>query len=228
MTAAYRLKGIGWLAVLAAVLLGFYLVSSQVAAERKKLDRLNANIASAERDIRALETEFDTRANLAQLEKWNGDTLALAAPTAAQFVRDPAALASIDPNATTLPGTQVAALVVPSLAVAPTPERVDVTAPAPAPAASPVARPAATPVRAPEPVRMAAASARPVTPDARQVAPSGREAPAIARAAEAARATVAVAKVRPQAVAMLDRKLLSDSTFGDIMSGARREAGRGR
>ena len=51
---------------------------------------------------------------------------------------------------------------------------------------------------------------------------------AIARLAESARATAAVAKVRPQAVAMLDRKLLSDTTFGDIMSGARREAGRGR
>jgi hypothetical protein len=30
----------------------------------------------------------------------------------------------------------------------------------------------------------------------------------------------------PQRVAMLDRDLLSDRTFGDILSGARAEAGR--
>jgi len=38
----------------------------------------------------------------------------------------------------------------------------------------------------------------------------------------------AVAKVRPQAVAMLDDKLLSDNTLGDILSGARAEARRRR
>ena len=79
MMAAHRLRGIGWMAVLVGIVLGFYLVSLRVAAERKKLDDVNGRIAAAERDIRALETEFDTRANLAQLEKWNGDTLALAA-----------------------------------------------------------------------------------------------------------------------------------------------------
>ena len=82
MTAAYRLKGIGWFGGCVAVVLGFYLVSLQVAAERKKLEGMDRKIEAAERDIRALETEFDTRANLAQLEKWNGETLALAAPTA--------------------------------------------------------------------------------------------------------------------------------------------------
>ena len=42
--------------------------------------------------------------------------------------------------------------------------------------------------------------------------------------ADAARAKAAVAKVRPEAVAMLDKKLLSDSTLGDILSSARAEA----
>ena len=41
MTAAYRLKGIGWFGSCVAVVLGFYLVSLQVAAERKKLDDVN-------------------------------------------------------------------------------------------------------------------------------------------------------------------------------------------
>lgn len=217
MTAAYRLKGIGWFAVLVGVVLGFYLVSLQVAAERKKLDGMNRAIAAAERDIRALETEFDTRANLAQLEKWNGDTLALAAPVAAQFVSDEAALASLNPNAPGLPGVQTAALVVPAFAVQPEPVQ-PVT---PAPAAAPVALAAAAPVTKPTKAQVATEAA------IHTVAPSGRNAPAIARMAEAARATAAVAKVRPQAVAMLDRKLLSDTTFGDIMSGARREAGSG-
>ena len=40
--------------------------------------------------------------------------------------------------------------------------------------------------------------------------------------------SAAVAKVRPQAVAMLDRKLLSDQTFGDILSSARTERARKR
>ncbi|MDB5696780.1 MAG: hypothetical protein JWN21_2323 [Sphingomonas bacterium] len=225
MTAAYRLKGIGWLAALAVVVLGFYLVSSRVASERQKLDVLNRSIAAAERDIRALETEFDTRANLAQLERWNGDTLSLAAPTAAQFLHDDAALASFDPYAVGLPGVKVAALVVPAMALEAAPTPVEVTAATQAPALAPAPAPASAVIKV-----AALAPVRPVITDAaiRAVAPSGRDAPAIARLAQAARATAAVAKVRPQAVAMLDRQLLSDTTFGDIMSGARREAGRGR
>ena len=95
MTAAYRLKGLGWFGGVVIVSLSFYLVSLQVAAERKRLAQVDAKISAAERDIRALETEFDVRANLAQLERWNGDTLALVAPTAQQFVRDEAQLAAI-------------------------------------------------------------------------------------------------------------------------------------
>ena len=115
MTAAYRVKGIGWFGSCVAVVLGFYLVSLQVAAERKKLDDVNGRIAAAQRDIRALETEFDTRANLVQLEKWNGDTLALTAPVAGQFVGDETQLASLDvTHGPTEGAIQTAALLVPS------------------------------------------------------------------------------------------------------------------
>ena len=115
MTAAYRLRGIGWFGSCVAVVLGFYLVSLQVAAERKKLDDVNGRIAAAQRDIRALETEFDTRANLVQLEKWNGDTLALTAPVAGQFVGDEAQLASLDvTRGPAESAVQTAALLVPS------------------------------------------------------------------------------------------------------------------
>ncbi|AIT06527.1 hypothetical protein MC45_09280 [Sphingomonas taxi] len=205
MTAAYRLKGIGWFGGCVAIVLGFYLVSLQVAAERKKLETMDRKIDSAQRDIRALETEFETRANLAQLEKWNGETLALAAPVAGQFVTDEGALASLDVNqvGVTAPGTKLAALVVPSLAT------VNVAAPAATPAPAVVQVAAALPTAKRAVIKVAAIE---------------KSAPMLAKLNEAARAKVAVAKVRPQAVAMLDRKLLSDTTLGDILSSARAEA----
>lgn len=205
MTAAYRLKGIGWFGGCVAIVLGFYLVSLQVAAERKKLETMDRKIDSAQRDIRALETEFETRANLAQLEKWNGETLALAAPVAGQFVTDEGALARLDVNqvGVTAPGTKMAALVVPSLAT------VNVAAPAATPAPAVVQVAAALPTAKRAVIKVAAIE---------------KSAPLLAKLNEAARAKVAVAKVRPQAVAMLDKKLLSDTTLGDILSSARAEA----
>jgi hypothetical protein len=92
-------KSLGWFLAGVAVALGFLLVPLQVAAERKKLDRTAAEILRAKRDIRALETEFDTRASLAQLDKWNAESLGMVAPAADQFVADEAALASIEPTA---------------------------------------------------------------------------------------------------------------------------------
>lgn len=186
MTAAYRLKGIGWFIALAAVALGFYLVSLQVAAERKKLDDVTSRITDARREIHALETEFATRANMRQLEQWNGDALALAAPTAAQFVSDDAALAALDPVHPGQP-VGVAQLVVPALSTPATVEPAAVpAAPAPAPA---LALPAAA-------------------------------------VQHAALRTAPADKVRMQTVALVDRQLLSSATFGDIATGARREARR--
>ncbi len=207
MTAAYRFKGIGWFGGCVAVVLGFYLVSLQVAGERKKLEQMDRRIESAQRDIRALETEFDTRANLAQLEKWNGDTLALSSPTAGQFVGDEAQLAALDLTAPAIGGVpgqatvRTAALVVPAGAPAPVAMTL-VAANAPRPAA-----PAAT--AATTTVQRTAAAATVRTADA-----------SVARQV----AVAAVARVRPEAVALLDRKLLSDNTLGDILSGARAEA----
>nr|WP_174293098.1 hypothetical protein [Sphingomonas bacterium] len=209
MTAAYRLKGVGWLIAAVVIALAFYLVSLRVAEERKRLEAVNARIAAAQRDIRALETEFDTRANLVQLERWNGDTLALAAPTAGQFVRDASQLATIDVAG---PRVQTAALVVPSIAAAP-------VAAVAAPLPSLVARPA--------PVRVAAVALDPAarTPVVKAVhaAPPVPDR-ALARLANVERTSQAVAKVRPQAIAMLDDKLLSDATLGDLIAKAKREA----
>ncbi len=193
MTAAYRLRGLGWFLSGVVVVLGFYLISLQVAAERKKVVDMDRKILLAKRDIRALETEFDTRANLAQLERWNGEVFALTAPASDQFVADEAALASIDLNAPlgAAPRAQTATYIVPAA-----PQAVAVIAPAPQPvAAQPVARPTVPGIR---PVRevLASAAAVPVRPAGQRVA----------------------------TIAMLDRKLLSDSTIGDLMASARAES----
>lgn len=181
----YAWKSFGWFIAFVAVALGFLLVPLQVAAERKKLDRTVSEIADAHRDIRALETEFDTRANLAQLEKWNGDTLRLTAPAATQFVADASALAAMDVRGGS---TEMASLVVPSLP--------DGAAKAAAPAIS-----------------TATASTR--VADA-EPSVAGAVAQVRDRAMESGKA---------QAVALLDRKLMSDSTIGDLLGGARAEAG---
>jgi hypothetical protein len=194
MMAAYRLRGLGWLASCAGIVLGFYLVSLQVASERNKLEALNGRIRTAERDIRALETEFDTRANLQQLERWNGDILALSAPVAGQFVSDERRLASVSfarPLVADGEGpVRTAALVVPAMPA---------LAAAPAPA---------------DPIRTARIVERAPAP----------KASAAVRVVQVAQA--AVSAVKPRKVAMLDDGLLSDATFGDIVSRARSEAGR--
>ncbi|VVT04541.1 conserved hypothetical protein [Sphingomonas sp. EC-HK361] len=224
MTAAYRLKGLGWMGGVTMVALAFYLVSLQVASERKHLESMNRQIAGAQRDIRALETEFDTRANLAQLERWNGDTLALVAPTAGQFVRDEAQLAAISFDGT--PATagsagqvQTAQLIVPSLsgyalaAITPAVIETASTTRSPAPAVLQVAK--AKEEHAPQD--------RPATTPAltRIAAITKPAAAAMPGSGAASKRRVELRKA--EAMAMLDRSLLSDSTLGDLLSGARTE-----
>lgn len=197
MRAVHRLKGLGWLLSCVVVVLGCYMVSLSVANERNKLARVNQRIAQAERDLRALDTEFDTRANMVQLERWNGDVLALTAPTAAQYVRDEAQLAGLLQRPGALPQVQAAALVVPAGVM-----------PIPAANAAAVAAVAATPPAPAAVAQQAVVQEQPVA-----------QPPAVR--------TVAAAR-KAQAVALLDRQLLSDTTLGDIISGARAEVARGR
>lgn len=106
-------KGLGWFLCGAIVAPACYLVNSYGAAEQAKLNATKAAIIQAQRDIRSLETEFDTRANMAQLERWNGDVLALAAPQPQQYLASEGQLASLNqPQA--VADVQLAALVVPS------------------------------------------------------------------------------------------------------------------
>jgi hypothetical protein len=201
---AFAWKMLAWFGVGVVVALSVLIVPLHVAAERKKLDGTTREIVQAQRDIRALETEFETRANIAQLERWNGDTLRLGSPVAAQYVRDEAALAALDFNAplgTAGGNVRMAAAIVPSQLSAPT---IAVSAPAPAATTPANAAPTAT-------VRMAAVT----TAAARGVA----RLPGVQTAS-----STRLQPVRSQAVAMLDRKLLSDSVIGGIVSGASAES----
>jgi hypothetical protein len=91
-----RFRPVGWVAGVALAATALYLVSLQVASERGRLEAIDRQIAATRRDIRQLQTEMGTRASLRQLERWNGDVLALSAPQAGQFLDDEASLDTFD------------------------------------------------------------------------------------------------------------------------------------
>jgi hypothetical protein len=156
-------KGLGWFLCGVVVAPACYMVTSQGAAERQRLHMIEGRIAAANKDIRGLETEFQTRANLAQIGRWNGDVLALQAPAPQQFLASESQLADLDSAMTDEP--QVASLVVP----------------------------AGAPKLEPQPaveIRGATATAQ--------------------------NGNGGVSKVANRAVAMLDTRLLSASTIGDL------------
>ena len=198
MVVAHRFRWFGWFVLCVSVILGCYLMSSRVAAERNKLAAIESSIARTQRDITALETEFDTRASFAQLQRWNGDTLKLSAPTAGQYIRNDAELAQVDFNAPTPTGgaqIQTAAAVIPSAPAMPADAAV---------AATPAPSVAAAPAKMKEAVAMVSA------PVGAKLQPA------------AAKTTI---KSKPSTVALLDRKLLSEATLGSLTRGARREDG---
>jgi hypothetical protein len=178
-------KGLGWFLCGVVVAPACYLVNSHGAAEQAKLNATKLAIVQAQRDIRGLETEFNTRANLAQLERWNGEVLALGAPAPQQYLASETALASLDQQPVDI---QVAALVVPSGAPA-------------LQTAALVVVPAANPVQsAPQP---AAAT--------KSVAQQDKELRNLMKKADR------------QAIASVDRGVLSASTMEDLQKLAKRE-----
>lgn len=112
-----RFRAVGWVAMVAIAATLLYLISLQVAVERGKLEAVNAQIMSVKRDLRQLQTELGTRASMRQLERWNGDVLALSAPKATQFVNNGAQLVALDLDAERLtpnaPPPVMASVVVP-------------------------------------------------------------------------------------------------------------------
>ena len=208
---AFAWKILVWFGIGVTVALGVLIVPLHVAAERKRLDSTTSEIAQAQRDIRALETEFETRANIAQLERWNGETLRLSAPVAGQYLPDEAALAAVSFKGALggRAGVQTAALIVPQHNAAPT------------------AMPAAT--AAPAVVSVAVASAKPQSQEqvsTKSPSKSSASGTAVASGGNVAPAKSAAKPAKPQAMAMLDRKLLSDAMIGDLVTGASAEARR--
>ena len=83
---AHGFKSLFMAASVAGAALGCYLVSLNVASERAKLELVEGNIVTTQRDIRLLQTEIGTRGRLAQLERWNAGFIRLSAPNADQFL----------------------------------------------------------------------------------------------------------------------------------------------
>ncbi|CAN5299413.1 hypothetical protein BH10PSE13_BH10PSE13_19370 [soil metagenome] len=96
MIAIKRLKNILWILIVAFGALTAYLISLRVATERNAVQALERNIFHVRGDIRYLETEFEARANMRQLEKWNSQDYRYVAPQAAQYLPDERSLARLD------------------------------------------------------------------------------------------------------------------------------------
>lgn len=190
------LSGFGWFLTGVVVTPACYLVSSQVAAERSKVEAVERAIAKAHKDIRGLETEFDTRANLAQLERWNGEVMRYTAPTPRQFLASDTELAALRPMEGDGTAERYAAMVVPQGL----PEV----------------------VAGPTVASDAVAAVKPAVVEKAAAAPVAVAAAAVAKPKRAAAPAPVVAK--DKAVAALDRSLLKDSSFGDLMQGVRAEA----
>ncbi|MEJ7925515.1 colicin transporter [Sphingobium sp. AN641] len=214
MIAVKRLQSLFWILLVALGALGAYLVSLRVATERNELARVQMQIALARNDIRYLETEFGARASMRQLERWNADDFLYATPTAQQYLAGERALAHLDgvqPNGP----AYVAQPVMVAMVEAPA-ETVPAPQPAPAsPAASQISSEIAI-------IRSAHAQDKVPAPT-----------PAPARAVEKVKAAAAdVSRPSPVArraerMAMLDDKLLDDSTLGEISAKAARERRKG-
>ncbi|WP_447728803.1 hypothetical protein [Sphingomonas koreensis] len=214
------LNGLGWYAAGLIVAPGCYLVSSMVAAERTHVEAVERAIAKAHKDIRQLETEFDTRANLAQLERWNGEVMRYTAPTPHQFLASDSALASLRALEGDGMAERYAAMVVPEGVPDATAETVQ-TAEASVTTVTPA------PVKA---VAEKAVASRAVAAVVTKAAPAAIVAskPQLVAAVASRPAKPVVKTRREEAVAMLDRSLLKDSSFGDLMKGVRAEARRAR
>jgi len=91
-------KSVIWVATVGSAALSCYMVSLRVATERNELAKVERQIVAAKRDIRSLQTELGTRGRMTQLEQWNAEVLALAAPSSAQFLKDEFTLARLYRN----------------------------------------------------------------------------------------------------------------------------------
>ncbi|MFD1613099.1 hypothetical protein ACFSCW_14935 [Sphingomonas tabacisoli] len=198
-----RLRPIGWVAGVAGAALSFYLVSLQVAAERTALEGVERKIVQTQNDIRTLETEFSARASLHQLESYNHDVLALAAPKVGQYVPGGVQLASYAPAEGGDIGKPAASTALASAEVSP------------APANRPTFKPAV--------VQDTHSGDAPVIPAAKRTAPLIQTVAMIEPVDTPA--AKPVAKPKAAKTPIVEKvALLDDSALGDIARKAAREA----
>lgn len=229
-------KPVGWVAAVGTAALGCYMLSLRVASERADLTGLQRQIVSTQQQIRSLQTELGTRGRLQQLEQWNDDVLALAAPVSGQYLHADVRLARFG----AVPAAPLEAPLV-RLAAAET-----APAPAPAPVAVPAPRHAVADPRAlapPPPLERplvqrtsltltasaAPAPARPRPMPVRATPPAPRTAAAEPHSTPPARARTASAEPPRSARAPQGRPaaLLDERTLREIGSAARAERGGG-
>lgn len=95
-------KPVGWVAAVGGAALGCYMLSLNVASERAELAKVERQIVATKSEIRSLQTELGTRGRMAQLEQWNAEVLALAAPASGQFLDNEMKLARFDQRGPTI------------------------------------------------------------------------------------------------------------------------------
>ena len=214
MIAVKRLQSLIWVLLVALGALGAYLVSLKVATERNELMQVRMQIARAKGDIRYLETEFSARASMRQLESWNQHDFMYGTPTAGQYLAGERALAQLDgvqPNGPDYVAPPVMVAMVETPADLPS-----------APQAAP-ASPAATQIRSEIAVIREAHAADNVEKLARPATP----APALRAKVDADVSKPSPVARKAERMAMLDAKLLDDSTLGDLSATAARERKKG-
>ncbi|WP_299329227.1 hypothetical protein [Parasphingopyxis sp.] len=95
MTITRKFRSVAWAAAVSSAALSCYLISHRVAAERNALEAVERDIQLAREDILSLNTEFQTRSRMSQIEVWNRRDLILSAPAPEQFLASEIQLASL-------------------------------------------------------------------------------------------------------------------------------------
>ena len=186
-------KSVIWVATVGSAALSCYMVSLRVATERNELAKVERQIIAAKRDIRSLQTELGTRGRMTQLEQWNAEVLALAAPSSAQFLKDEFTLARLYRNDPTVADRSA------ELRLASAAKPADTARPAPPPVVQAVAeRPAAQPPMIHRASFTTAAEA-PAKPKPVAAQAAARPKPAAARPEKAeAQRTASAAPAKPE------------------------------
>ncbi|MFW2828621.1 hypothetical protein [Sphingomonas sp. ID0503] len=207
---ATRFRSVVSAAAVAGAALGFYLISLNVAAERNELLKVERQIVAVKSDMRYLQTEFGTRSRLSELERWNGDVLALQAAAPKQYVKD---------------GVQLAALVTPPAPVQPIPPAIKAQSTIEDAGVRLASFEATAPKAAP--VSVAPAPAEPMLRQATYIKPTaGTLAPAPEKVALKVEKVSLPAAPKTDKVAPKPAKvagLLNDDLLGEISKVARKE-----